>query len=56
MYEVMMKLRHSKINEVSVLKMIDLWKKDMPTDFIYFKPKTSSSDKEYADTEDIMIL
>ena len=48
----MMKLRHSKIDEHNVLKMIDLWKEDAPADFIYFPPKTSSSDIEYADTED----
>ena len=52
MYKVMMKLCHSKIDEVNVLKMIDLWKQDMLADFIYFLPKTSSSDTEYADTED----
>ena len=36
MYKVMMKLCHSKIDEVNVLKMIDLWKQDAPADFIYF--------------------
>ena len=36
MYKVMMKLRHSKIDEVNVLKMIDLWKQDTLADFIYF--------------------
>ena len=36
MYIVMMKLCHSKIDEVDVLKMIDLWKQDAPADFIYF--------------------
>ena len=48
----MMKLHHSKIDEVNVFKMIDLWKQDALADFIYFQPKTSSSDIEYADTED----
>ena len=52
MYKAMMKLHHSKIDEVNVLKMIDLWKQDTLTDFIYFLAKTSSSDIEYADTED----
>ena len=46
----MMKLHHLKIDEV--LKMIDLWKQDVLADFIYFQPKTSSSDTEYANTED----
>ena len=36
MYKVMMNLRHSKIDEVNVLKMIALWKQDMLADFIYF--------------------
>ena len=36
MYKVMMKLCHLKIDEVNVLKMIDLWKQDNPTDFIFF--------------------
>ena len=36
MYKAMMKLCHSKIDEVNVLKMIDLWKQDVPADFIYF--------------------
>ena len=36
MYKAMMKLLHSKIDEVNVLKMIDLWKQDMLADFIYF--------------------
>ena len=36
MYKVMMKLCHLKIDEVNVLKMIDLWKQDAPADFIYF--------------------
>ena len=36
MYKVMMKLCHSKIDELNVLKMIDLWKEDAPADFIYF--------------------
>ena len=36
MYKVMMKLCHSKIDEVNVLKMIDLLKQDTPADFIYF--------------------
>ena len=36
MHIAMMKLCHSKIDEVNVLKMIDLWKQDMPADFIYF--------------------
>ena len=36
MYKVMMKLCHSKIDELNVLKMINLWKEDNPTDFIYF--------------------
>ena len=36
MYKVMMKLHHLKIDEVNVLKMIDLWKQDAPADFIYF--------------------
>ena len=35
-YKVMMKLCHLKIDEVNVLKMINLWKQDMPADFIYF--------------------
>ena len=52
MYKVMLKLCHLKIDEVNVLKMIDLWKQDALADFIYFLPKTSSSDIEYADTED----
>ena len=34
MYKVMMKLCHLKIDEVNVLKMIDLWKQDVPADFI----------------------
>ena len=36
MYKVMIKLCHLKIDEVNVLKMIDLWKQDTPADFIYF--------------------
>ena len=36
MYKVMMKLSHLKINEVNVLKMIDLWKQDVLQDFTYF--------------------
>ena len=52
MYKVMMKLCHSKVDEVNVLKMIDLWKQEVSADFIYFQPKTSSSDIEYADVED----
>ena len=36
MYKAMMKLHHLKIDEVNVLKMIDLWKQDAPADFIYF--------------------
>ena len=36
MYEAMMKLCHSKIDEVNVLKMINLWKQDALADFIYF--------------------
>ena len=36
MYKALMKLRHSKIDEVNVLKMIDLWKQDALADFIYF--------------------
>ena len=48
----MMKLRHSKIDEVNVLKMIDQWKQDALADFIYFQPKTSSSDIEYAGIEE----
>ena len=36
MYKAMMKLHHSKIDEVNVLKMIDLWKQDTPADFMYF--------------------
>ena len=36
MYKAMMKLCHSKIDELDVLKMIDLWKEDDPADFIYF--------------------
>ena len=36
MYKAMMKLCHSKIDEVNVLKMIDLWKQDAPADFIFF--------------------
>ena len=51
-YKAMMKLHHSKIDELNVLKMIDLWKEDTLADFIYFQPKTSSSDIEYANTED----
>ena len=51
-YKVMMRLHHSKIDEVKVLKMIDLWKQDVLADFIYFWPKMSSSDIEYANTED----
>ena len=52
MYKAMMKLCHSKIDELNVLKMIDLWKEDDLADFIYFRSKTSSSDIEYAYTED----
>ena len=52
MYKVMMKLCHLKIDEVNVLKMIDLWKQDALADFIFFRPKMSSSDIQYADTED----
>ena len=48
MCKVMMKLCHSKIDEVNVLKMIDLWKQDTLADFIYFQPKMSSSDIGYA--------
>ena len=48
----MIKLCHSKIDEVNVLKMIDLWKQDALADFIYFQPKTSNSDIEYANIED----
>ena len=36
MYKAMMKHCHSKIDEVNVLKMIDLWKQDALADFIYF--------------------
>ena len=36
MYKAMMKLHHSKIDEVNVLKMTDLWKQDALADFIYF--------------------
>ena len=36
MYKVMMKLGPSKIDEVNVLKMIDLWKQDALADLIYF--------------------
>ena len=32
----MMKLRHSKFDELHVLKMIDLWEEDDLADFIYF--------------------
>ena len=35
MYKAMMKLCHLKIDEVKVLKMIDLLKQDTPADFIY---------------------
>ena len=52
MYKAMMKLCHLKIDEVNVLKMIDVWKEDAPADFIYFCSQTSSSDIEYANTED----
>ena len=46
------KLCHSKIDEVNVLKMIEIYKKDAKEDFIYFRPKTCSSDMQYVDTED----
>ena len=36
MYKAMMKLRHLEIDEVNVLKMLNLWKQDPPADFIYF--------------------
>ena len=36
MYKATMKLCHSKIDEVNVLKLIDLWKQDAPVDFMYF--------------------
>ena len=35
-YKAMMKLCHSKIDEVIVLKMIHLWKQDVLADFIFF--------------------
>ena len=46
----MTKLCHSKIDEVNVLKMIALLKEDVPADFMYFRPKMSSSHIEYANT------
>ena len=52
MYKAMMKLCHWRIDGVNVLKMIDLWKQDALADFIYFRPKMSSSDIEYANTDD----
>ena len=36
MYKLMMKLCHLKIDEVNVLKMIDLWKQDALADFHIF--------------------
>ena len=36
MYKAIMKLCHSKIDELNVLKLIDLWKEDAPADLIYF--------------------
>ena len=51
MYKVVMKLHHSKIDEVNVLKMMGLWQQDALEDFTYFQPQTSSSDIEYADME-----
>ena len=36
MHKTMMKLCHSKIDEVNVLKMIAVWKEDTPADSIYF--------------------
>ena len=36
MYKAMMKLHHSKIDELNVLKMIDLWKEDTLADSYIF--------------------
>lgn len=52
MYKIMMRLRHSKLDEENVVKMIEIWKKKCPHDLIYFRPKTLVRNCTFRNTED----